>query len=166
MRRVEYRLRRTIVLLKQDSFRIRKVLFKLENLRYPPDGTRKCFARRHPRHKYLLFFRQESHESKLQRVGILILINQDVLIRSLYFSRVSGETRSSLRSYQKIIKIQRIRPCSRLHTLEDFRIRRRFSSDLSTRSKSLHPHAFLARLSPRGQRAGTCLSSSRSLCTP
>ena len=129
VRRIKNRLRRAVILLQQDHFCIRKLLFKIENvpdvclpesvntLRIVADNT-----------DVLLLFSEKCDQSELKRVSVLIFVNKDIFVPAVvFFPNLWRHSQQLYRLYQQVVKIQRIRFIQTLFVhLKNFCIGRAF----------------------------------------
>ena len=79
MRRVEDRLGRAVVLLEQNDLGVEKMLLEFQDIadiRLPETIDRLRIVADHA--NILLFFREIIDQRKLQRVGVLVFVDQDV----------------------------------------------------------------------------------------
>ena len=108
--RVEYRLRRAVILLQQDHLCLREMLLKLEdvaNIRLSEPVNALRVVADHA--DILLFLGQVVYQRELQRVGVLIFVNQYVFVAVVVFFAGLRRFAKQLNSLdQQIVKIESV----------------------------------------------------------
>ena len=105
---VENRLRRAIILFKRDGFRLWVVFFKFQNV------ANICFSklvnwlvRIADDADVLLFFGQIFYQGKLQRICVLIFVNQNILkLIVIFLADFGNASQKNDGFYQQIVKVE------------------------------------------------------------